>query len=307
MLRFAFCVQKQILILNLYKMKRKITIILSIALVGFFFSCENQSPDLLTNDLESISIDEINSLKYGEIGDEDSQEPICGSRFANFRQRIQDHRFNRDCITVTTSGEEFPKEIIIDYGEGCVGRHGELRTGKIIINISDNILNEGATYEMKFENVMIGERAVEMTKTKTNSGQNEEGNWLIESSVEQSITYEDGSSSSRSSTNVNEWLSGFGTEAKADDIFLRTGSGNVITSEGAEYSREITTALLFDRSCRYIKSGVLELNRDDKEVIIDFGDGECDLWATVTIDGESKLVDLSKRGKKIQGFRGKGK
>ena len=287
-------------------MKSKITIILGMFLAIFLISCENQSSNLPDNTDEIIIEDEINSLKYGEIGDEDSQQPIFGSHHHNFWQRVRNHRFNRDCITVTTSGEGYPKEIVIDYGEGCEGRHGELKTGKIIITMSDDIFNAGAEHVIKFEDVMIGEKSVELTKTRTNTGQNEEENWVMESSMVQTITYEDGSSSIRNSNGKNEWLSGFGTEEKEDDILERSFSGTVLTSEGAEYSRQTTSPLLIDRSCLYIKSGVILLDRNGTEMMIDFGEGECDRWATVTKDGVSKLVDLSKRGKNMTGFRNKG-
>jgi len=201
----------------------------------------------------------------------------------------------------------FPKEIVIDFGDGCEGRHGETRTGKIIITISDTIINPGAVHEIRYEDVTIGGRAIEMTKTKTNKGLNENGNWVVASVMEQTITYDDGSYSTRNSMSSDEWLSGFGTEEKEDDVFLKTGSGSVVTSEGDEFTREITTPLLFDRSCLYIKSGVVELNKAGSEVIIDFGEGECDEWATVTKDGVSELVDLSERGRGMTGFHGKGK
>jgi len=287
-------------------MKNRVTIILGLLVSVLFFSCENNSNDLVSDELELITDDEIISLKFDEIGNEDIQQPVFGSHKANFRQRILNRWFDRDCVTVTTSGEGYPKEIVIDYGEGCEGRHGVLRTGKIIITMSDDIFNPGAEHIVKFEDVMIGEKSVEMTKTRTNLGQNGEGNWVMESDMVMTITYEDGSSSIRNSNGKNEWLSGFGTEEKEDDILLRTFSGTVLTSGGAEYSRQTTTPLLIDRSCLYIKSGIILLDRNGTEITIDFGEGDCDEWATVSRDGESKLVDLSKRGKKMNGFRNKG-
>lgn len=290
-------------------MKSKITILLSLFLLGFLFSCENldQNAESANSDLVSIVDDEIVSLKSGEIGDEDLMPVTFGCNTSNFRFRMMNHRFDSDCLTITSSGEDYPKEIIIDYGEGCEGRHGLVRTGKIIITMSDAIVNEGAVHEVNYENVMIGDRQIELSKVKTNTGQNADGHWVIESAMEKTITYEDGSTSTRNSTSANEWLSGFGTEDREDDMFLRTGSGTVVTSEGAEYTRDITTALLFDRSCLYIKSGVIELNKDGSEVIIDFGDGECDQWATVTTDGVSEIIDLSLRGRGMRGFRGIGR
>lgn len=290
-------------------MKSKITILLSLFLVGFLFSCENleRNVESTNYDLVSIVDDEIVSLKSGEIGDEDLMPVTFGCNTDNFRSRMMNHRFDSDCLTITSSGDDYPKEIIIDYGEGCEGRHGLVRTGKIIITMSDDILNKGAVHEITYENVTMGDRQIEMSKIKTNMGQSDDGNWVIETLMEQTITYEDGSTSTRNSTYANEWLSGFGTEDREDDMFMRTGSGTVVTSEGAEYTRDISTALLFDRSCLYVKSGVIELNKDGSEIIIDFGDGECDQWATVTTDGVSKVIDLSLRGRGMRGFRGIGR
>jgi len=267
------------------------------------FSCETMTPTVSYLDSESIVDDEILSLKSIETGEEDSQEAIFASGKANFGQRVRNRLLNRDCITVTTSGDEYPKEIVLDYGEGCMNKHGELKTGKVIITLSDMMMNEGAEHVITYENVMVGDKAVELTKTKKNVGQNTDGNWEIESTLLMVTTYEDESTSTRNISGKTEWLDGFGTESKLDDIFLRYGNGSVLTSEGAEYTRDITTPLLHDRSCLYIKSGVVELNKDGQEITIDFGEGECDRWATVTTDGESKEIDLSERKGKMRGFR----
>lgn len=284
-------------------MKNRFTLFAALFLAAVMFGCDDYTPTDVTSDADMIIEDEINSLKSLESGEEDSQEVIFACTKPNFRKRVINHLLNRDCITITTSGDEFPREIVLDYGDGCENRHGELRTGKVIITLSDNILNEGAEHVITYEDVVIGDRAIELTKSKVNKGQNEEGNWVIETSMEMEITYEDGSSSERYSFGQTEWIDGFGTEIKADDIFLRSGNGYVKTSEGAEYSRDITAPLLFDRSCLYIKSGVIELNRDGEEIIIDFGEGECDRWATKTVDGVSEEIDLSERGKNMTGFR----
>ncbi|MCD6347392.1 MAG: hypothetical protein J7L96_08240 [Bacteroidales bacterium] len=286
-------------------MRRKITILSSVLLLGLAFSCQNLDKDItqVKTDLSAIVDDEIISLKSGDVTDEEIQPAIYGCDASSFRQSMMAHSFNRGCATITNSGPEFPREVTIDFGEGCEGRNGVVRTGKIVINISDAIINEGAVFEVKYENVTIGGRQVELTKTRTNLGQNGDGNWLIETVLDQTITYEDGSSSTRNMNSTNEWISGFGTRDKADDIFTNTGSGSLVTSEGAEFTRDITSPLLFDRSCLYIKSGVIEINKDGTEIVIDFGDGVCDRWATVTIDGVSKEVDLSKKGRGMKGFR----
>jgi len=289
-------------------MKTKITLLTSFLMIGFLFSCESLIPEILSTDVTTIVDDEIISLKSDDIGDEDSQAPMFEGKGRDFRSRMMNHRFSSDCASVTESGEDYPKEIVIDYGEGCENRKGDLVSGKIVITMTAEMHEAGAIYEMTYVDFFIGERKVEMVKTKTNQGQNDDGNWVMLSSQEKTITYEDGSSSTRNSNETTEWLAGYDTEEKEDNIFYRTGSGQVVTSEGDEYTREITTALLFDGSCDYIKSGVIELNKAGEETVIDFGDGECDEWATVTKDGETEEVDLSERGRKGKGFKGnKGK
>lgn len=287
-------------------MKSKLTVIVSALLTVFLLSCENLNVNQVSDDVITIADDEILSLKSGEMGEEDVDLCVFASREPGFGQGMMGQRMGTGCATVTSSGDEYPKEMVIDFGEGCMGRQGEIRTGKILISMSADILEEGAVYTIVYENVTMGGRLVELTKTRTNMGLNEAGNWVIAMSVDQKTTYDDGSFSTRKFTGATEWLSGFGTLEKEDDIFLRTGSGSVITSEGAEYTREIATPLLFDRSCLYIKSGVVELNKNGSEVVIDFGDGTCDQWATVTTDGVTKEVDLSLR-KGPKGLHGRRK
>lgn len=284
-------------------MKSKLTMIVSATLAVFLLSCDKLNVNSSVEDVLTIAEDEILSLKSGEMGGEETDLCLFGSKTPGFGNGLLMPRPGLGCATVTSSGDEYPKEIVIDFGEGCVGRHGEIRTGKIIITMSADILEEGAEYKVVYEDVTMGGRLVEHTSLMTNQGPDSEGHWVITSSVDHVTTYEDGSLSSRKLTGASEWLSGFGTMEPDDDIFLRTGSGTVITSEGEEFTREITTPLLFDRSCLYIKSGVVELNKNGSEVIIDFGGGECDQWATVTIDGETEEVDLSKRKGPI-GFHG---
>jgi len=278
-------------------MKTRISLLASFLLVGFLFSCENLVPEMLSTDITTIVDDEILSLKSDDVGDEDFQASMFEGNTHESGSRMTHHRFSSDCATVTESGDDYPKTIVIDYGEGCENRKGDVVSGRILVSITKEMHEAGAEFVMTYEDFSIGDAKVDMVKTKTNLG-NEDGNWVLQSSQEKTITYEDGSTSTRNSTESTEWIAGFDTEEKEDNMFYRSGSGLVITSEGDEYSREITTALFFDGSCDYIKSGVIELNKAGEVTVIDFGDGECDEWATVTKDGESEQVDLSKKGRK---------
>jgi hypothetical protein len=56
------------------------------------------------------------------------------------------------------------------------------------------------------------------------------------------------------------------------------------------------TALHWTRSCRFIVSGVVKIEREGAEPVeINYGTGDCDAKATVTRGGESKEILLKNR------------
>lgn len=200
-----------------------------------------------------------------------------------------------ECADITESGEEYPREIIIDFGEGCEDRRGNIKTGKILITISDTMVNEGATRTVTYENYTVRGNEISGSRTVVNKGKNEDGNWIIESQSEMSINrVEDGVVINRSSIATREWLTGFETPEKSDDSFRITGSGSISQDGSSAYSRQILVPLFVDRSCRYILSGQVALTNSEGTLLIDYGDGTCDNTATVTKGGVTEEIDLTR-------------
>jgi hypothetical protein len=50
--------------------------------------------------------------------------------------------------------------------------------------------------------------------------------------------------------------------------------------------------LLKKMSCRWIVSGTIEMQAGENLVILDYGDGECDNIATITVNGETTEITL---------------
>jgi hypothetical protein len=200
------------------------------------------------------------------------------------------------CADVTESGEEYPREIIIDFGEGCEDWRGNIKTGKIIIKISDDMKNEGATRTVTYENYTVRGNEVSGSRTVINKGTNDAGNWIIESESDMLIRkVDEGIEIHRTSSATLEWLSGFETAEKSDDSFQITGSGTITQNGNVTFSRNIIVPLFRDRSCRYILSGQVELANEDGTILIDFGDGTCDNTATVTKEnGTTEEIDLTR-------------
>jgi hypothetical protein len=194
------------------------------------------------------------------------------------------------CVTLTVSGSAYPREIIIEYLEGCSTHHRD-RHGKVIINLSDTITNEGALQTITYQDFYIDTVRVDLNASLENLGKNASGNWVIEKKSTQTITKNE-ESVVRTNHELVEWVSGFETTDRSDNVYYVSGSGSIVVNDTATYSKSITTPLLFDASCEYIKSGVVELTRYGNVSSIDYGDGTCDDIATVTTNGTTEEINL---------------
>ena len=286
-------------------------VVVSVAL----FSCQKNdqaSRDLLNTDL-ATSVAEIVGTQVGNITgaieqgaavekyDGHSPAYVIGMSGvnlglpANLGSGIGKFRFGiphiDKCATVTVSSTTFPKEITIEYPSTCTDPRGHAKQGKIIISLSDTMTNDGAVQTIQYIDFIIDSLEIDMTGTVRNLGLNEAGNRVIEKTYSQTLTKGD-QVIVRDNFETEEWLAGFGTADHRDNIKSVTGNGTVKTNGTVTYSRTITTALLIDGSCEFIKSGVVELNRDGVVSVIDYGDGTCDNKATITTDGTTEDVNL---------------
>ena len=140
----------------------------------------------------------------------------------------------------------------------------------------------------------VGGRKVEGTQKITNQGKNADGQWVIEKKSNQTITHEDSTVTNRTNTEILTWVAGFDTPAKEDDEFYQAGTGSASIGDSITYKSVITTPLLIKRSCRSIVSGVIEITRGASLTVINYGTGECDNLATVTKDGVSEEIDMTR-------------
>jgi hypothetical protein len=212
------------------------------------------------------------------------------------------------CAIVTVSSSDYPKEIVIEYTGDCIGHKNNIKKGKITINISDTLTNAGAIETITYTDFYIDSMKIELEASLKNLGKNSSGNWTIEKDYKQTIT-----NNSDICTRVNqetaEWIAGFETTSKSDNVYYLTGMGKVVLND-TTYLKTITTPLLFDGSCEYIKSGVVEIAKNGSTAVIDYGDGTCDNKAAVTIDDTTEEISLhthrfgdsGKFGKHCRGF-----
>jgi len=187
--------------------------------------------------------------------------------------------------------------ITIDFGTGCTGHWGHVRSGQIIIHYTGNdYFTPGFQRIVTFNNYYIDNRHVEGTRTITNNGFNTAShlNWTI-NAQNMKVTRPNGNYHQWNSLRNREMLAGDSTLTDAsDDIYSITGSTSGINSNGVTCSATITNPLIKDGSCFFrIVSGTIVITPSNKpQITIDYGSGNCDDLATVTRNGVTITIHI---------------
>lgn len=293
-------------------MKKKLLILVSAMAMVAFAGCqksdeksENSSTSNSLSENVAIAATSVSTSQMAFSCSEDIQATVLSDVDSSYRKvKSYFHRYGKGafklslsniptCATVTVSSDTFPKTITIDYGtSGCASQHGNVKTGKIIIEVTDTIINAGAVKSIVYSDFYVNGNNVEGSGTIQNLGKNSKGNWVLATNTDFTFTDSSNNLAKEVYNDTIEWVSGFETADKTDDVYYKTGDGSITLNDTIAYSRTITTPLLMDNTCGYIISGVETLYKNGSAVIIDYGDGTCDAVATVTIDGTTEEISL---------------
>jgi len=281
---------------------RQLSKILSLAVVIAIFntSCqeENENPNQLTDAEIAIAENETAVESAFEDLDDIAYESLF---YADAGGRIA---VNEDsplaCAERTHDIEN--KTITIDFGDGCEGPHGRVRSGKIIITYTDRMFVPGAVISMTFEDYYSDDRKIEGTRTRTNISESENDFLRFRIALENGkITWEDGTFATRDAL----WeVSRIRTPNPINDERIRTGSANGLNREGLTYMVTITNPIVWKRGCLPRKRVMIPVEGTKVREVegrgsctIDYGDGTCDNLVTITKDGNTKEVEIKRRHK----------
>ncbi|MGQ9620034.1 MAG: hypothetical protein ACUVTX_03505 [Bacteroidales bacterium] len=279
-------------------MKTKLFLLIVIFSGLLFTSCqkdnaplEQSSIDLADDDaVVNVAFDDIfNTVDYASIILED----VMGKGDAKSGEYI----LADSCPLVTIDNlypGVWPKTITIDYGSGCSGFYGSTRAGKIIITVTNRRNVTGAKRTVTFDNYYFNSIKVEGTKEFENLGPNQNQNIVISVKLTGGkLTLPDQKTIERTVQHQREWTAGWLTRNIWDDECLITGTASGKTIDGKTYTNTIVTALQWKRVCEFFVSGVIKFEREGVEPFeLDYGDGECDAYATVKRGDQSKQITL---------------
>ncbi len=195
-------------------------------------------------------------------------------------------------------GSFWPRTVIVDFGDGCDNGH-RTHEGKIIIEVSGPMWLEGSYRLVTFEDFYVNGHKVEGTRTVTNEGRHEggeyDGLWYFSVMLEGGkITTPDSTVITKDVNRIRTFVEGEDTKWDTrDDIWYIEGIATGTNRRGVAYTHEITSPLWKEIGCRFITRGTVLISVEGRpDVILDFGDGECDPFATVTVGDQSERINL---------------
>lgn len=200
------------------------------------------------------------------------------------------------CFTITVTPKErgvFPKTVVLDFGTGCE-MNGHVRKGKIITVYSGPLHKPGSKAVTEFDGYQVDNRKINgrhVIENTTLPGSNQR---QFTRTYQTKVTNtEDNSWRMWNGTTTMTQIEGNGTPLwPKDDIFQFTGSRKGENSNGRSWTAEVTTPLIKAFTCRWISKGVVKITVNDKIGTLDYGNGECDNEATLTVNGVSRTVKL---------------
>ena len=216
-----------------------------------------------------------------------------------------------DVTVVHLSGnlDPFPVKIIMDFGTGCTGRDGRTRSGKIITVYTNRLFVFGATATTEFDNFTIDSIKVQGRHVILNQGEVISTAPTLCIRHKWKVTITD-AKLSKPNGNYTEWnstktitqLEGTCTPwIHVDDIYKIEGGGHGKVKRGdllIAWNSEITEPLIKKFSCHWLVKGGIRIARLNLATnspwiaTINYGTGDCDNKAVVTINGIAHNITL---------------
>ncbi|MGB5463429.1 MAG: hypothetical protein WBM92_08710 [Aureibaculum sp.] len=272
---------------------------IALALFGLVLSSCNDSA-IIEDDLNVEAID----LKAAESEAEVDQVSEETSSIIEEAFLMQEHpetkthpitdRYLPDCVTITVVIVQNMKTVTIDFGDGCELRNGNFVSGKILLEYDNDPEAASRMITYAFENFYFNLKKVEGGGSILRERSNENGNPQSTKTFDITVTWPDGLFANKEGQKVREWIEGYDTHAWGDNVFLITGRWKFVKKNGTELTASIIEALRRELACKFIVSGIIELSKNDNNAVLNYGDGECDDLATVSINGgEEREIHLS--------------
>lgn len=184
------------------------------------------------------------------------------------------------CAESTDSGPGTnPRIIAITFPAGCTEASGSFVL--TLTQADPEAPSIGDSRVAEFTNFQIGSRSLTGTRTRTVVALDENGEPSI--AIENALSFEHAwGQVNQVGNGAHVWSSGYTTPMEcADNLWTRDFIATWTGPQGNSTTR-VAEGLVHDGSCGHFTAGTVTITRPFHQFTIDFGDGACDAWATVT-------------------------
>lgn len=197
------------------------------------------------------------------------------------------------CATVTTVQNGNTWVRTIDFGDvNCTLFNGNQVRGKIIITFSNDFNAQTRTIAYTFDNFYHNNRHVEGNRTVVKTILSN-GHPQATIDLDLTVTTPNNQVFHRTGQRVREFTAGYDTPyILHDNVFSISGSWATTFPSGMVQTANITAPLIVRWNCLHIVSGTIAFARNSNSAVLDYGDGECDNQATITINGVLHNITL---------------
>ena len=274
---------------------------LSISIMALVFSVAcNSDVEAPANGIDEAAIEAeaIAQADFEEV--DDITANMMGIVDGGIGGRITGHGDDR-CTCAEVTHDEENQTITIDFGDGCTGPNGVVRSGIIFITYNGFRFVPGSFWTVTFRNYFVNRRQIEGLRKVTNISESLLANPKFHITLEGGkVTWPDGAFATREVDRTRVWI----REANPllDEYHILTGSvTSGMNKAGVNYNTVVLTDLVYKRNCRNDRrvrlpvQGTKQVVAGDRNCIIDFGDGECDAIIEVTCGTDVAILDMANR------------
>jgi hypothetical protein len=248
---------------------------------------------------DEAETDAVYNSVYDDVMGADDEVGMSGTGFLTGRE-ISTGRTDSlggfSCLTITkqrlNAPAPFPVKITYDFGIGCTGPGGHFRKGKIITIYTGRLVVSGSIATTTFVNYQVDSFAVEGTHNIKNTSTLTQPQFEVTLNNGKVTNINNGKYKTREAIHQVSQVLGQGTPYyPLDDVYeikgAAQGSSNR-TGSIINWSRTILPVepVIKKSSCHWLVKGKVKIERTGKpEAILDYGNGDCNNQATVTIAG----------------------
>ena len=287
-------------------MKTKLFTIASFVAFVFFIGCnssddskDNMDPVATSTDQVAVdskidaSIEDVSNIVEDQFSLKQSSTTGKTETFRSFLPA---------CAVTTWSYTNGIFTGSIDFGtDGCTLENGNVLKGKITLSFSGNFTTQEQTITYSFDGFYHNGIKIQGSKSITRTLKTTDLlaaiHPVLTHTIDLTVTFEDGSVYSRVGNRTKEMVAGYDTkDIWSDNVFLVTGSYTTSKPNGNTWSSTIQTPLRYEMACKRpfpVSGTVLKVNNGN-ETLINYGTGDCDNLATVTVNGVTTTIELKR-------------